>query len=174
MSNYDNETNDGLWEETDDDTEINDPIYEPEEQSLTKYNIVLCERYNRNIHGNVDGVINNHYLTLIRFIELDLNFINLLNCPTNAKLEIAECLYLPSEHCVSILKTYWLKLIQRTWKKNCRIRKSMITMRSHPNALAYREIHGKWPNNCANFPSLSGMLSNLSRTSSRTISSASS
>lgn len=163
---FDNESN-GSWDETDDETE-NDPVYEPEEQSLTKYNIVLCERYNRNTHGYIDGVINNHYLTLIRFIKLDINFINLirLNCP--AKLEIAECLYLPSEHCVAILKTHWLKLIQRTWKKIYRIRKLAITMRSHPNVLKYREINGKWPNNCSNFPNLRGMLANLSRSSSRT------
>lgn len=153
----------GSWDDTDVESEIDDPIYEPEEPSLTKYNIVLCEKYNRQNHGNVDGEINNHYLTLIRFTTLDNNYIMMLrrNYPFG-KIEIAECLYLSSDHCVSILKTHWLRLIQRTWKKICTNRKLTILRRSHPNSLKYREIYGKWPNNCNSFPTLKGMLSNLS------------
>lgn len=168
----DNESYDS-WDETDDETEINDSTYEPEEQSLTKYNLVLCEQYDRRLHGICDGEINYHYLTLIRFREYDIDCINVARMiyPNNrSNLEIAECLYLPSDHCVSIIKTYWLKLIQRTWKKIHRSRKLIIAMRSHPNALKYREINGRWPNNCINYPRLKGMLSNLSGTSSRSIS----
>jgi len=155
----------GSWDETDDETEIDEPIYDPEELSNTKYNIVLCEQYNRNIHGNINGEINNHYLTQIRFKELNLDIINNFIMNISCKLEIAECIYLPSDHCVSIIKTHWLKLIQRAWKKIHRLRKLTIAMRSHPNALKHREIYGRWPNSCSNYPSLSGMLSNLSRAS---------
>ncbi len=81
-------------------------------------------------------------------------------------LEIAECIYLPSQHCVSIIKTFWLKLIQRKWKNICKERKLCIVRRANPNALKYREIYGKWPNNCANYPIMKGMLSKLSRTTS--------
>ena len=175
MANYysqdetDNESN-VSWDETDNETEINESIYDPEEFSLTKYNIVLCEKYNQSIHGIINGEINYHYLTQIRFKEFNLDIINNFINNTFCKLEIAECLYLPSEHCVSILKTHWLKLVQRTWKKIHRLQKLTIAMRSHPNALKYREIHGKWPNNCINFPNLRGMLANLSRTSSSGIS----
>lgn len=169
MPNYnsqdetDNESN-GSWDET----EIDEPIYEPEEPSLTKYNIVLCERYNNIAHGFINGELNNHYLTQIRFKELNLDIINNFIMNTLCKLEIAECLYLPSYHCVSILKTHWLKLVQRTWKKIYRTRKVIIRVRSHPTILKYREIHGKWSNNCSIYPGLRGMLSNLSRTSAIT------
>ena len=157
----------GSWDETDDETEpIGDIIYDPEEVSLAKYNIVLCERYDKNKHGLVSGEINNHYLTFVRLKELDMDYINFVLLYSSVNVEIAECLYLPSDHCVSIIKTHWLKLIQRTWKKIHRLRKHTIVMRSHPNALKYREIYGMWPNNCINYPSLRGMLSNLSRTSS--------
>lgn len=166
MPNYnsDDETeieSNGSWDETDDET-----IYEPEEPSLSKYNIVLCERYNELIHGIVDNHVNDHYLTYIRFKSLDINIINNYINNTLCKLEIAECLYLPSQHCISILKTHWLKIIQRTWKKTYKERKLSITRRCHPNAIKYREIYGKWPNNCSNYPLLRGMLSKLSRTSS--------
>lgn len=178
MPNYtfedetDNESN-SSWDETDDENEINDSIYEPEEPSINKYTIVLCEKYDQLIHGIIDGEVNYHYLTHVRFKQLDMDIIN--NYYNNyyntfCKLEIAECLYLPSYHCVSILKTYWLKLIQRTWKKIYKSKKLIIAMRSHPNALKYREINGRWPNNCINYPSLKGMLLTLSRTPSRSIS----
>jgi len=166
--NFDGETDTesyGSWDETDDETE-NDSIYDPEEESLTKYNIVLCEQYDGNKHGIVNGEINNHLLTIARFKKLDMDYINFVSQFTPGYLEIAECLYLPSGHCVSIIKTHWLKLIQRIWRKIHRLRKHTIVMRSHPNALKYREIYGMWPNNCINYPSLRGMLSNLFRTSS--------
>jgi hypothetical protein len=157
MTNYNSE------DDTDVESEIDNQIYEPEEPSLTKYNIALCEKYNRQNHGNVDGEINNHYLTLIRFTTLDNNYIMMLrrNYPFG-KIEIAECLYLSSDHCISILKTHWLRLIQKTWKKIFKNRKLTILRRLYPNALKYREIYGKWPNSCNSFPSLKGMLSNLS------------
>lgn len=167
--NFEHETDTesyGSWDETDDETETNDPLYDPEEESLTKYNIVLCEQYDGNKHGVVSGEINNHLLTIVRLKELDMEYIDFVSQFTPVYLEIAECLYLESNHCVAILKTHWLKLIQRKWKKICRDRKNIILKRCHPNALKYREIYGIWPNNCINYPSLRGMLSNLSRTSS--------
>lgn len=173
MSNYyeDNTDNESYvsLDETDDESEMNDFTYQPEEPTLTKYNLVLCQRYDGILHGICEGEINEHYLTLIRLRKFDNNYMNYIRImyPNNRlNLEIAECLYLTSQHCVSIIKTYWLKLIQRTWKKILRLRKHIIEMRSQPNIIKYREIHGKWPNYCINYPRLRGMLSNLSRTSS--------
>jgi hypothetical protein len=167
-NNFDNETDSesyGSWDETDDETEpVGDILYDPEEESSTKYNIALCERYDKNKHGVVSGEINNHYLTCVRLKELDMDYINFVLQYNSVNVEIAECIYLPSEHCVSIIKTHWLKLIQRNWKKIYRERKLIIAMRSHPNALKHREIYGRWPNRCSIYPSLKGMLSNLSRT----------
>lgn len=169
MSIY-NETDsdsNGSWDETDDETEpVGDILYDPEEGSLTKYNIVLCEQYDKNKHGISSGMINNHYLTYARLKELDMDYVNFVLQYSSVNVEIAECIYLPSEHCVSIIKTIWLRLIQRTWKKIHRLRKITIAMRCHPNALKHREIYGRWPNSCSIYPTLKGMLSNLSRTSS--------
>ena len=166
MPNYNSQSEtDNESHSSEDESEDDDIMYDPEEDSLTKYNIVLCELYNKEYHGYVDGEINNHYLTLIRFKNYDYNYINSFRIadPSRYRLEIAECLYLPSSHCISILKTYWLKLIQRTWKKIYKDRKQTLLLRSHLNSLKYKEINGRWPNNCANYPTLTGMLSGLSR-----------
>ena len=75
MPNYisDTESDDesqGSWNETDDETETSELLYEPEEPSLTKYNIVLCELYN-NTHGtpNINSQhLYYNYLTIYRFL----------------------------------------------------------------------------------------------------------
>lgn len=169
MYNNEYETDDSSYSSTEDDDEMDiyDITYEPEEPSLTKYNIVLCVKYNKLIHGDVDGEINNHYLTLIRFkfslMKFDeINFdyiINTLGYNRNdVRLEITECIYLPSEYCISIIKTHWLRLIQRTWKRIYKERKNILMKRYNPRSLKYREIYGKWPNDCIYLPQLKGML----------------
>lgn len=156
-----NETdyNETDYEDSVDDIEMD--TYDSEEVSLTKYNIVICEKYNERIHGPpFDNNIKHHYLTHIRFKNLDREIFNIL-LPRH-RLEIAECIYLPnSYYCVSILKTFWIKLIQRKWRKICSIRKSIMVIRSQLSSLKYKEVHGKWPPNCINYPCLKGMLSYL-------------
>lgn len=167
------------WDETDDESEGEDVSYESGETSMTKYNIVICEKYDEEIHGiPYDEEIHDipfhecqaksHFITIVRFKILDMNIVNAMLCfsSTDARLEIAEVIYLPSYHCVSIIKTFWLKLVQRKWKKIVRERKLCMSRRGNPNSLKYKEIHGKWPDNCSIYPRLKGMLSNLSRTSS--------
>ena len=106
---------------------------------------------------------NKYYLTHCRFRKYNYReaerIIQYLQ--STSKIEIAECIYLPSKHCVSILKTIWLRLIQRRWKKIINERKLIIKKRCNPNSIKYREIHGIWPDNCFIYPILKGMLSNL-------------
>ena len=71
------------------------------------------------------------------------------------KPEIAECLYLSGEECVAILKTFWLRLVQRAWRRVFNERKQILARRMRPDALRQREIHGKW---VQNLPGLHGML----------------
>ena len=154
----------------DDDTDDNDYelltniIYECEDISPTKYDIVLCCKFNSVTHGSCLEM-EQHYLTYCRIKKFDILRINMLRYfqyTENTHLEIAECMYLPSGHCISIIKTHWLRLIQRSWKKIFKQRKNIIERRSTPSSLKYREIYGKWPNNCVIYPSLHGMLYNLS------------
>jgi hypothetical protein len=169
-----------------DDFENYNIIYESEENSKTRFNIVLCELYNDKIHGvasNNSSVIY-HYLTINRYKKLNMDviidiceFINAeyLYLPNQhhnifrnyrniirenyIKPEIAECFYLQDGESVCIIKTFWIKIIQRTWKRILNERSNIIKKRSTIQALYYREINGKWPSFCNYYPSIKGMLS---------------
>jgi hypothetical protein len=163
-------------------------VYDPEENSKTKFTIVICQLYNSKIYGipDANSGVEYHFVTEHRFKMLDIklidyfvyacnysnierideitphtifkNYRNILLRPDNIKPEIAECLYLSGGECVSILKTFWIKIIQRTWKNILSERKKIIKLRCNLNSIFYREINGKWPTFCLNYPSLKGML----------------
>jgi len=165
----------------------NENLYEPEEESLTRYNIILCELYNSKIHGTLDNkkeenigylvccrfknlhteliedmsseLVVAHHLT-IRNGEHDIyrNYRNIIARPDYFKPEIAQCIYLESQHCVAILKTFWIKMIQRKWKKIFKERQRVLKERCNLMSIKYREINGKWPSTCNYYPSLKGML----------------
>jgi hypothetical protein len=163
-------------------------VYEPEEINKTKLTIVICQLYNSKKHGNPDAnsEVEYHFIAEARFKSLDIRVINyfihsyhqmnmnhidkitphnifknykniVLRCD-NIKPEIAECLYLSGGECVSIIKTFWIKIIQRTWKNIISERKKIIKLRCNLKSIKHREINGKWPNNCLYLPSLKGML----------------
>jgi hypothetical protein len=165
-------------------------IYEPEEQSLTRFNITLCELYNNRLHGYDNSYVKYHYLVQIRYKSLNLldinykiqymtynynnlidqqnhshnifrNYQNIIKSNKYIKPEISECIYLDTGHCVAIKKTIWIKLIQRTWKKIFKNRELILKKRCQQKSLIYRDLTGKWPNDCKNFPRLKGMLSSL-------------
>ena len=167
-----------------DDYEEN--IYDCDEVSNTKYNIVLCELFNNKLHGNTNKEVINHYLLINRIKKLDLDFIdnwvaplnqdyidrqeqitphkfirnykNIIMQPNYIKPEIGEILSLPNGYTVCIIKTMWLKIIQRAWKRVFKERKHVLKMRCQVQSLKHREITGWWPNNCRYYPSLQGLL----------------
>jgi hypothetical protein len=75
--------------------------------------------------------------------------------------QIAQCILLESGERVCIIKTIWLKIIQRKWKKIYKERRKIISKRNEPSMLLLREITGKWTKECRNLPSLNGMLKNI-------------
>ena len=167
------------------DYDYDDVIYDCEEISTTKYNIILCELYNDKIHGTTNDN-DNHYLVINRIKKLNMDFINclthfinqdyihrqqdiiphttiknyqnIITSPNYVKLEIGKILYLQSGHAVCIIKTFWLKIIQRSWKKVYNIRTQIIKRRCQIESLKCREITGLWPQNCRHLPSLRGIL----------------
>lgn len=168
------------------DSDEEDIIYDYEEISKTKYNIVLCELYNEKIHGIpfLNSTVIYNYLTINRYKKLDMDWIkdtcdfmnseylylpnqhhnifrnyrNLIRRENYIKPEIAKCIYLPGGESICIIKTFWIKIIQKAWKKIYKQRKEIIIKRSSLISLKYREINGKWPNGCNYYPSLKGLL----------------
>lgn len=170
------------------DDEYDDVFYDADEPSLTRYNISLCELYNSRIHGNEESNVLYHYLVHSRYKKLNMeiiddirnninleyqylgnqshnifrNYRGIITNQNYVKPEITECIYLETGHCVGIIKTIWIKLIQRRWKNILKKRENIIKKRCHPNSLRHRELTGKWPKDCINYPTLKGMLANIS------------
>jgi hypothetical protein len=104
-------------------------------------------------------VYNRRYTKIKRLAHSILrNYANIIVKKNYIKPEIAECIYLKNNEYIAILKTFWIRLVQRTWKRVFTERHTVILKRKSPVSLNYRLIHGKWPNNCNYLPSLYGML----------------
>ena len=86
------------------------------------------------------------------------NYMNIIKREKYIQLEIAECIYLSGGECIAILKTFWIRIIQRTWKKRFQQYKKCLMNRTLPSSILYREIHGKWHPDCNITPSLYGLL----------------
>ena len=199
-----------------------DQEQDKDQKNQSRFNLVLCELFNKHIHGgdnNIIEPIDGHYLLADKFeglsgtlIEGDSDFYddstdedysddeddeeynnnstsinsfsidynqyyhftpnivllkphntirnyhNIIARPDYIKPEIAECIVLPSQHCVVIIKTMWIKLIQRKWENIYAERKKIIRMRMSHSSLSKRELTGYWPNKCIYLPTIHGML----------------
>jgi hypothetical protein len=89
------------------------------------------------------------------------NYHNIILKQNYIKPEIGEYIILPSQESIAILKTFWLRIIQKKWKKVFNERKNIMKQRCYLSNLLIREIRGKWPDSCLNLNGLKGMLSNL-------------
>jgi len=87
--------------------------------------------------------------------------IMLFNCSMTAKIEIMQLAILPDETYSVVLKTHWLRIIQRRWKKVYREKMATIRGRAAVSSRQYFEIHGRYPYGLNRMPGLGGMLSNL-------------
>ena len=176
-----------------------------------KYNLVVCEIFNRYIHGfdkNSYDCVKGHYLCMhvsrnrtifderdyedddddednaedddechvndivdlhgayyvdyvskpIKKHDIIRNYRKIISKNDYIQPHIAEVIYLPSGECVAIIKTMWLKIVQRAWKRVFHQRKQILGKRMQINALHFRELHGKWPSDCNYYPSIYGML----------------
>jgi len=191
-------------------------IYLRELQRLqrNKFNLVVCEIFNRNIHGycgDSDKCVQGHYLCLhvsrnrsifddrdydsddddvslegehlnvdeghicdivdlqsayyinyTRHITRNHNIIRnyhkIISNTDYIQPHIGEVIYLSSGECVAILKTFWLKLIQRCWRRVYKEKNRVISRWKQIDSLKFREVHGKWPNDCNYLPSINGMF----------------
>jgi hypothetical protein len=140
--------------ESDDDDDTDSYVDLDEEIDIEDILSLNVEKYQ--FLRNNTNVLNNPH-PLIR------NYRNIASRENYIKLEIAQRIYLSGNESVAILKTFWLRILQKTWKKTFKRRKEVLNKRMHPNALFYREVHGKWPTECNYMPGLRSMLSRLSK-----------
>jgi hypothetical protein len=76
----------------------------------------------------------------------------------NHEVQIMKTHYLPDNTCTVIVKTFWLRIVQRRWKKIYAIRKTIINKRCMPYNISYNQIHGCYPFQISTLPSIRGML----------------
>jgi len=174
-----NEPDDSETDGEDDDNDILDEIYDYE----SNFDIDI-ERREECIAGNPKKMYilsskyfaNEQSLVLNRIINMDTffkyshrilsKFVFQFSCfylKKNPVIEIGY-LYLKSEEntypvTCCILKTFWIRIIQRTWRRVMNERNQILKERKKINSLLYRELHGKFPNGCAFLPTIQGMLS---------------
>jgi hypothetical protein len=151
--------------------------------------LMLCELHNENIHGkNEDSCndIDGHYL--VYGVYDPLNLFHKVNIDTYVDMNdilldemnendlLINIIALKSSYnelmnydrrwtnhpiIRNYLKTFWIRIIQRKWKKVFHQRQEMLRMRSNPRNIIIRENTGRWPSVCNHMPILNGMLYDL-------------
>jgi hypothetical protein len=79
------------------------------------------------------------------------------------KIEIMKLVILPDDTYSVVLKTHWIRLIQRHWRSVLKKRKDIIKGRMNIKSLMWREINGKFPHGLNVFPRLIGMMRHYSK-----------
>jgi hypothetical protein len=77
----------------------------------------------------------------------------------NPVIEIMKLQIMPDESYSVIRKTYWLRLVQRHWKKVFRERNAIINRRYMARARFMHETSGRYPYGLNSLPTIHGMLS---------------
>ena len=139
-------------EDEDEDEDINDDNNLNKKNVSVFYNTRFFLKMYKSNYNNLNNSMKSH--SIIR------NYKQIIAQQNYIQLHIAKVVYLSGLECVAILKTFWLKIIQRTWKKIYKQRCNIIALRKLPESLFYKEIHGKWSDNCSKLPSLYGMMVN--------------
>ena len=89
------------------------------------------------------------------------NYHNIIKHPNYIKPEIGEYIILPTQEAIAILKTCWLRIIQKKWKKVYQEQKNIIKKRCNLLNLSKKEVSINLTNLYKNLPGLKGMLSEL-------------
>lgn len=137
------------------------------------------ESYRSDDEIEINDVMDMHKAKYISYIDSHLferrkhpivrNYLQIVSKPDYIQPQIAEIIKFNNGddeelyYSIAIIKTFWLRLVQRNWSRVFKERKRIVALRSNPRSLFYRETHGKWPNDCIYYPCLYGMLSSLNR-----------
>ena len=132
--------------------------------NLSNYKIINEFKY-LNIHKKFClHVYENNLLNNENIVHpLIQNYKNIINNKNYIKPEIFQKVYLKGGECCAILKTFWIRIVQRSWKRIFKERVRIRQLRKRLTAIMYWQMTNKWPNDCAYMPSIrhmTGLLSN--------------
>lgn len=77
---------------------------------------------------------------------------------THPTIEIMKLNILENGRYTVLIKTHWLRLVQRHWKKTFAERLRVIRRRAQPSSLVYSQQTGAYPDGLHRIPTLYGML----------------
>jgi hypothetical protein len=98
------------------------------------------------------------YMDILRY----LYFYSIVRPPV-PKISIYSLSVLPDGSYSVILKTHWLRIIQRNWKRVFKERAQILLKRRSIQALYNLQISGRYPDGLNLMPSIHGMLWNLNK-----------
>jgi len=123
-----------------------------------QYQIAICELYNPYFHGSYEmehdlmpGFKNYLYGSFLCTYSISSDSIYDDMYPSynsgtrrngRTRLEIVQLVHLNTGHQLCILKTFWLKIIQRKYKNYYKNLQKRIALAKHPKALLRRQITG--------------------------------
>lgn len=151
-----------LSEMSDSDSDMDDMFdydndFNDEERINGNYYIGLCrEMFNGNyIFSSAISpslFLRSSYHNSLQY--LIYNSIIVMNVP---EIEILQ-LYIKNNSFYVVKKTFWLRMVQRNWKRVLRERETIYKKRCRIQSILYKEVYGQFPNTCRNLPTLKGML----------------
>ncbi len=162
---YDDMSDDGIEY---DSIHNEDAFHFYSEKENGKYYIGLCHLYT-NLHAHsyapfthwllsTSVSANSFFRHSYDNINNYLYYYGLVRIPQH-EVQIMQVDRLADETCAVTIKTHWLRLVQRHWKKTYCKRRNMVRHRMSPQMQHYSQIHGKYPDCISRLPSLKGMLS---------------
>ena len=150
---FDGLTGEAIEEDSDLDSDIDSESDSDSLNSLTEFESdmqVSLEQTNE----FYQTITNTRYVphTCIR------NYFNIISRPDYIKPEIGLQIKLDTGETVAIIKTFWLKLIQRAWKRAYKKRQFVINGRKQIASLHCMRLTGFWPVQYRFVPTLRGLL----------------
>lgn len=113
-------------------------------------------------HYNKYINLNNGWSTVCRYPNLHItNFECIVSNNDYFQYHIIKPYLLDSYHSIAIIKTYFIRIIQRVWKKLYKKRKEIYNERNKYCNIEYKNTNGEWPKHCNDFPSARGILYNI-------------
>jgi hypothetical protein len=166
VENDDNNESDDSHGEDYDLLEELDNLYDEDEQHIeadkipNKYYIGICKRSN---HYKDQYLLLNtispklfyktNYDTIIAYLkEYSIIYVS------SPKLEIMKFAPINQDVYSVVIKTHWIRLIQRHWKKIISTRENIYKRRGSINSQRHFEFYGRYPYGLNTMPILYGML----------------
>ena len=147
----DNEMSDNESDYNDDDSDYSTD--EDDEMVLDKVIIQTYQnKYKTLIENSLKFNINLEH-------KIVRNYVNIVTKNNYITPHIGERIYLTGDECVAIIKTVWLKIVQRCWRRVYKKRMQIIyNIKKDPHYLLRREYNSKWN---IRIPSIHGMFWNF-------------